>query len=82
MIDQDVKLWILKALAAARKPVTDEWLRGAIASAFMHVTFSAADLKGYIRDAESAGLISGITDPAFGLMWALTPEGAIKAKQL
>jgi hypothetical protein len=32
--------------------------------------------------AEVAELISGTSDQVFGLMWALTPRGKIKAQQL
>jgi hypothetical protein len=82
MIDTDAKIWVLKALLAARRPVTDEWLRNSISAAFIQVTFSADTLKGYIRDCEAAGWISGVNDELLGLVWALTPEGRIKAQQL
>lgn len=82
MIDRDIKQWILRALLAAHKPVTDEFLRQSIRSAFIQVTFTAGDLKGYIADLESAGLIAGTNDDIIGPVWALTPAGKIKAQQL
>ena len=82
MIDLEVKQWILKALLAAKKPVTDAWLRNSIKSAFIQVAFTANELKGYISECENTGLIAGTTDDVIGLVWALTPAGKIKAQQL
>jgi hypothetical protein len=82
MIDRDIKLFILKALLAAKKAVTHDWLKGAVRSAFMHVTLTDGDLKQYITECESAGWIAGTKDELLGVMWSLTPDGKIKAQQL
>ena len=82
-IDRDIQILILRALLAANdSPMTDDTLRQAVRSAFMHVAFTAADLRDHILRAEAAELISGTTDEVFGTMWALTPKGKIKAQQL
>lgn len=82
MIEREVRQWILKALLAARRPVTDDFLRASIRGAFIQVAFTAGDLKQAIRECEDAGLIAGTEDDVLGLVWALTPAGKIKAQQL
>lgn len=82
MIDRDIKAFVLKVLLAAKEPVTDDFLRNSIKTAFAHVTFTASDLKRYISECEAAGWIAGTIDDLLGLIWALTPKGKIKAQQL
>jgi hypothetical protein len=81
-MESEIKAWILKAMLAARKPVTDAWLRNSIVSAFIQVAFTSHELKGYIAAVETSGYISGLNDDVLGKVWALTPEGKIKAQQL
>jgi hypothetical protein len=81
--ERDLQIFILRVLLAANDaPMTDDSLRTALRSAFLHVAFTAADLRRHIQDAEEKNLISGTLDEVFGLMWALTPKGKIKAQQL
>ena len=82
MIDREVKAFVLKALLAAKQPVTEDFIRTAIASAFIQVTFTSNELRQYICEVERAGYIAGINDDVLGLVWALTPAGKIKAQQL
>jgi hypothetical protein len=82
MIDREVKAFLLKALLAAGKPVTEDFLRGAVASAFIQVTFTSHELRNYIAQLEQSGYLAGINDDVLGLVWALTPAGKIKAQQL
>lgn len=83
MIDREIKTFILRALHAANgAPMTDDTLRSAVRNAFAHVALTTAELTGHIKDVEESNLISGAHDEVFGLMWALTPKGKIKAQQL
>jgi len=83
MIDREIKTFILRALHAANgSPMTDDSLRAAIRNAFAHVAFTSADIKDHITACEDANLIGGTNDEVFGLMWALTPKGKIRAQQL
>jgi len=82
MIDREVKAFVLKALLAAKKPVTEDFLRNAISSAFIQVAFTSNELRQYITQVEAAGYIAGTNDDVLGLVWALTPAGKIKASQL
>jgi hypothetical protein len=82
MIDRDIKAFVLRALLAAREPMTDDTLKAAIINAFQHVAFTAGDLTGYVKDCEAANWIAGTNDELLGLIWALTPKGKIRAQQL
>jgi hypothetical protein len=83
MINRDIQIFILRALLAANdSPMTHDELSQAIRTGFMRVAFTAADIDHHINMAEVAELISGTSDQVFGLMWALTPRGKIKAQQL
>jgi hypothetical protein len=83
MIEREIKTFLLKALLAAHpSPMPDDSLRGAIRGAFPHVALTGGDLGQYIRTAESQGMIAGTNDEVFGLMWALTPQGKIRAQSL
>ena len=83
MLATDVRIFILRALAAARgEPVPDDTLRQAIRTQFRHIAFTDAEISARIRDAQSASLITSATDDIFGRLWALTPKGALAAAQL
>jgi hypothetical protein len=82
-LERDIRVFILKALlGAGNSPMTDDSLRGAICTRFQHIAMTAADLGAHIHNAQNDGLIAGTNDPVFGVMWALTPGGTIRAKQL
>lgn len=82
-LDREIKIFILRALLAANSsPMTDDSLRSAIRNAFQHVAFTAADITNFISSVEQGGLMSGTNDEVFGIMWALTPKGIIRAQQL
>ena len=82
-MEKQIRQFILKALLAAKgSPLPDSSLRDAIKAAFPHVAFSAGDLGEHIKDAEDFSFIAGTNDEVFGMMWALTPKGKIRAQQL
>lgn len=80
--EREVRAFILRAMNRAPGAVTDGWLRGVIKTSFHHIDFTAGDLGAHIGSAENAGLIAGTNDDTLGLMWALTPDGKIKAQLL
>ena len=80
--EREVRAFILRAMDKAPGAVTDAWLRGVVKTAFHHVAFSATELGLHVTSMEDAGLISGTSDNTLGQMWALTPEGKIKAQIL
>jgi hypothetical protein len=83
MISRDIKAFILRALlAAAGEPLTEETLKGAVFTRYSRVGLTDGDLRQWIREVESAGLIAGTNDDILGLVWSLTPKGKIKAQQL
>ena len=83
MIDQDIKIFVLKTLQAADgQPMSSETLVSAVANRFSHVALTMADIRQVIQSSEAQGLISGTNDEVLGVMWALTPKGKIKAQQL
>lgn len=82
MIDRSIKVFVLRALLAAQKPMTDDTLKSAISVAFSHVALPAGDLTNYVKSCETAGWIAGTNDELLGPVWALTPAGKIKAQQL
>ena len=83
MIDQDIKLFVLRWLVRKNDAVVSEAeLKGAIRLTFHRVSFSDGDLNNYIAQCEEAGWLSGTQDELLGKMWALTPKGKIKAQQL
>jgi hypothetical protein len=82
-LERDIKTFILRALLAARDlPVTDDTLKLAISNAFRHVALTTSELNRYVRDCDEAALIAGTNDEIYGVMWALTPKGKIRAQQL
>jgi len=82
-LERQIRRFILRALLAARgNPMTDETLKHAVRGAFQHIAFTASELDSHVRDCETDNLIAGTNDEVFGLMWALTPKGKIKAQQL
>ena len=82
-LERQIRRFILVALLAARgTPMLDDTLRSAITTEFRHITFTAGDLGGYIKDAEELSLIAGTDDEDVGRVWALTPKGKIRAQQL
>lgn len=82
MIEQQVKTFVLRALLAARGPLGDDTLKGAIRSAFPGVAFTNGDLTQWTREMENSQLIAGTRDDITGTMWDLTTKGKIKAQQL
>ena len=83
MIDREIKTFILRALHAANgSPMTDDSLKAAVRNAFAHVAFTANDLSDHVKGCEEANLIAGTNDEVFGVMWALTPKGKIRAQSL
>lgn len=80
--EREIQAFILRAINKAPGAVTDSWLRGIIKTAFRHIDFTAGDLGAHIGRAEENKFIAGTNDEAFGLMWALTPDGKIKAQLL
>jgi hypothetical protein len=82
-LEKQIRQFILRLLLAARdNPMPDSTVRAAIVGAFPHVAFSGGDLGNFIKDAEDFNFIAGTNDDVFGLMWALTPKGKIRAQQL
>jgi len=83
MLDRDIRIFVLRALLATLgSPMPDDSLRSAVRNNFPHVAITQGELRELIQSTEAAGLISGTNDEVFGLMWALTPKGKIKAQQL
>jgi hypothetical protein len=83
MIDREVTTAILRALHAAKEaPMPDDALKNYLRNLFSHVTFTSSELTDYIKDCDDKFLIAGTNDEVFGLMWALTPKGKIRAQQL
>lgn len=81
--EREIQVFILTAFKAANgQPMTDAALRGAITTRFQHVAMTAKDVGAHIERAKGNGLISDAEDFVFGAMWALTPLGNIRAKQL
>lgn len=80
--ERDILAFILRAILAADGALRDSTLRQFIKNGFSHIDFTSGDLGGHIARAENAKLIAGTNDPAFGLMWDLTPTGKIKAQLL
>jgi hypothetical protein len=81
MIDRDVKLFVLKALLAAKgTPIQEDALLMSIRARFS-VAFTDGDLKQWIRELETAGMIAGTDDELSGVVWALTQKGKIRAQQ-
>ena len=83
MIDRDIKQFVLKALLRAKdQPINDDTLRQIVRAAFSHVAITESDLGQWIQELETAGIITGTSDDVFGLMWALSLAGKLKAQQL
>jgi len=82
-LERDIKQFVLKALLRAKEqPINDDTLRSLVRSGFSHVALTEADLSGWIKDLEQSGILVGTNDDVFGLMWALSLTGKIKAQQL
>ncbi len=82
-LEREIKSLVLKTLLAQREqPMTNDGLKLVIKVVFGHVAFPEADLDGHIRDCERSGFIVGTDDELSGLIWALTPKGWLRAKQL
>ena len=79
---RQIRAFALRALLAARGPISDAALRSAILAAFPAVAFTTGDLTGYLQDLEDFNYVAGTDDPIGGVMWDLTPKGKIKAQQL
>ena len=83
MIDRDIKVFIIKTLAAADgTPITRDTLKGITITQFQHATLTHGDLNGYIDDVERQGFIAGTQDMILGPVYAITPKGKIKAQQI
>ena len=83
MIDQDIKIFVLKTLLAADgQPITSEVLLNGMANHFQHVALTRGEIRQIILTLECQGLMAGTNDDVLGVMWALTPKGRIKAQQL
>ena len=62
--------------------MTDDAIKAALRNAFAHVAFTAAEITDHVKACEESNLIAGNNDEVFGLMWALTPKGKIRALNL
>jgi hypothetical protein len=82
-LTQQIHAFALRALKrAGSRPVTQEYLRGLIRSAFAHEDLTDGDIDAQIKAIEEAGHISGTTDAIVGRLWLLTATGVIRANQL
>lgn len=81
MIEREIALFLLRYLVRKPGAVSRTELKNAIRTAFT-ARFSDGDLNGYLEHTETVGWTSATTDELFGLMYALTPTGKIKANQL
>jgi hypothetical protein len=82
-LEKSTRLDILRLLLAAKgSPLTDGDVKRGVGDLHPGVSFPHGDLDGHILDLQGLGLIAGTDDDIFGLMWALTPKGKIRAQQL
>lgn len=83
MIDQDIKIFVLKLLLAADgAPITNETLMAAVANRFSHVALTHGDIRQYVNTLQYQKNIAGTNDELLGVVWLLTPAGKIKAQNL
>ena len=82
MIDRDIEIFIVKALARYREPMAGDTLRAQIATAFQHVALTAGDVAERIQACEEKNFIAGTNDELLGVVWTVTAKGKIRAQQI
>lgn len=81
-LDRNVRAAIMRALLAAKGPMTDTALKQYLRIVFAHIAFTEATLEFHIRELEEAGMLCGVNDEIVGIVWDLTLKGKTRALNL
>lgn len=79
---REIQNFVLRALLRAGRPMSDETLKLAVRSAFVHVALAEATLTNHLGDCKANDLIADAEDHVFGRTWTLTTQGRHAAQQL